>query len=170
MNRTRSLFGFASAPGFARATRFGPVLLASALGCGPSPEELANGDDPLRALEASVRSEKYDAAFWAEEARSASSQWNQAIEKCSEPEWTGTPGCAVIRERQAAVEAEAAAALPSEEVREEPAPEDSGAEPTPAEAPDAERAAPGGAPTPGSAESAPPPPGNNANPGAGTSL
>lgn len=40
------------------------VLGTLSSGCGPSPEEVAQGDDPLAALAVAVQSDRYDGPFW----------------------------------------------------------------------------------------------------------
>ena len=46
------------------------ALLVSA--CGPSQEQLANGDDPIAALGSTVESSRYGAKYWTEQMNAAS--------------------------------------------------------------------------------------------------
>jgi hypothetical protein len=80
------------------------LMSAGLLACGQSPEDLANGDDPVAALEASAPSTRYDSAYWANEAQSGSQLWTQAVEKCSDEKFATTPNCAVVAEQRAAIE------------------------------------------------------------------
>lgn len=61
------------------------VLLAAAVGCAPSPDALANGDDPLAALRSTVPSTRYTAGYWYEQARTDSAgRWKRATAYCGE--------------------------------------------------------------------------------------
>src|SRR5262245_4493811 len=74
------------------------ALLVLSVACAPSPEQIANGEDPLRALEVSVASTKYNSAYWGEESHNATLLWTEALEKCSDAKWSTTPNCVVVRE------------------------------------------------------------------------
>ena len=61
------------------------MLAASAAACAPSPNVLANGDDPLAALRSTATSTRYTAGYWYEQARTDSAtSWKQATAYCGE--------------------------------------------------------------------------------------
>lgn len=66
-------------------TLAGLALVAAAAACAPSPDALANGDDPLAALRSTAPSTRYTAGFWYEQARGDSAgRWRQATAYCGE--------------------------------------------------------------------------------------
>ncbi|GJG89657.1 hypothetical protein tb265_48380 [Gemmatimonadetes bacterium T265] len=61
------------------------TLLAAAAACAPSPDALANGDDPLAALRSTAPSTRYNAGYWYEQAGADSAgRWRQATAYCGE--------------------------------------------------------------------------------------
>ena len=61
------------------------TMLATAVACAPSPDALANGEDPLAALRSPVASARYTAGYWYEQARAdAAGRWRRATEYCGE--------------------------------------------------------------------------------------
>lgn len=78
------------------------ALLLAISACAPKPEDIANGDDPMKALAVSVRSTRYDRAYWSEQRRSQSAAWTQAVSYC-EPRGTADfPNCEPVSENAAA--------------------------------------------------------------------
>ena len=74
------------------------AISLAALGCARSQEDLANGDDPLAALESTVRSTRYGEKYWQQERDAQSSIWTQALEYCRPPERANYPNCEVVRQ------------------------------------------------------------------------
>lgn len=73
------------------------AALVSLLSCGgPTPQELADGDDPLVALRSPARSARYDGSFWAREADAESGLWRSAIAYCREPGNATLPNCQTV--------------------------------------------------------------------------
>lgn len=61
-----------------------PALLALSLaGCAPSPEQTADGDDPLAALRVSATSTRYDGRFWRLQHRQSPSRYAEAVAYCT---------------------------------------------------------------------------------------
>lgn len=60
------------------------LLLGVAGGaCAPTPEAVANGDDPIAALRSTAASTRYTAGYWLEQARTnAGGRWTQATAYC----------------------------------------------------------------------------------------
>jgi hypothetical protein len=72
-----------------------------AVGCVDTEEELANGDDPLRALTGTHRSDRYTSTYWAETSAAASTLWAQAVEFCQGRTSGDRPNCEAVRQVQA---------------------------------------------------------------------
>lgn len=70
------------------------ALLLSA--CGPSQEQLANGDDPIAALGSTVESSRYGAKYWTEQMNAASDTWKQAVAYCEPAEHADYPNCKTV--------------------------------------------------------------------------
>jgi hypothetical protein len=89
------------------------ALLALAFGLGAcgkaSPEELANGDDPLAALRSPVRSARYDGAFWNREAAADTELWHDAVAYCRTPGNSAAPNCQTVGLVLSTIELEKAA-------------------------------------------------------------
>lgn len=74
------------------------ALLGSlALACGPTQEEIANGDDPMAALESTVKSSRYGAAYWTEQMKGDTGVWNEAVAYCEPAERANYPNCELVR-------------------------------------------------------------------------
>jgi len=73
-------------------------LFTSAVACQmePTDEEIANGEDPLRSLESTVRSSRYGKAFWREQLIGETETWSKALAFCQGPARTNYPNCEVI--------------------------------------------------------------------------
>ena len=81
-----------------RWTAFVPALVGALLlaGCRSGTEAIANGDDPLAALRAPVRSVRYDGAFWNREAVDQTDLWHQAVAYCRTPGNSAAPNCQTV--------------------------------------------------------------------------
>jgi hypothetical protein len=84
------------------------AVLAAACGR-PSAEDLANGDDPLAALRSSVRSARYDGAFWNREAVESTELWAGAVAYCRTPGNSAAPNCQTVGLVLSTIELEKAA-------------------------------------------------------------
>ena len=74
------------------------VLIAILLlACGPSQEEIANGDDPIAALASTVRSSRYGNNYWTEQRDGGTSVWNEATSYCAPAERANHPNCETVR-------------------------------------------------------------------------
>ena len=75
------------------------LLLLSLLftGCTESPEDIANGDDPLRALETPVRSDRYGTGFWSLQRRDNEELWARATAFCNANKDGEHPNCEAVR-------------------------------------------------------------------------
>ncbi len=78
---TRHILGFA----------LGLVVLLG--GCKPSPEDIANGNDPIKALAASARSTRYDGPYWSAQRHDQSTTWRQAAAFCTPERVLELPNC-----------------------------------------------------------------------------
>lgn len=80
-----------------RALALWGVLLAASTGvigaCQPKPEDVANGDDPIAALEAPVRSTRYDGPYWQQQRLAGSDVWRRAVDACAGEQATQRPNC-----------------------------------------------------------------------------
>jgi hypothetical protein len=59
------------------------LLVLGFLGCGPSPEDVADGGDPLAALRVDAVSSRYDGRFWRLQHRQAPEVYAEAVAYCS---------------------------------------------------------------------------------------
>ena len=80
-----------------RALALWAALVAVSAGvvgaCQPKPEDVANGDDPIAALEASVRSTRYDGPYWQQQRLAGSDVWRRAVDACSPDRAAQRPNC-----------------------------------------------------------------------------
>jgi hypothetical protein len=76
-----------SPPGVPRPIAIWALLLATAVGaassCQPKAEDVANGDDPIAALDARVRSTRYDGPYWQQQRLASSDVWRRAVATCT---------------------------------------------------------------------------------------
>ena len=72
------------------------TLLHGLASCSPSQEDIANGDDPIAALGATVESSRYGQKFWQQEKTAASSTWSAAIEYCTPAGRADFPNCKTV--------------------------------------------------------------------------
>ncbi len=73
----------------------GLVLLGS--GCRKSDAEVANGDDPLRALTVPHLSDRYNSTFWARKSIVDPALWAKAVTYCADKTEGDHPNCDVVR-------------------------------------------------------------------------
>ena len=71
------------------------------LGCVDTEEEIANGDDPLRALTVAHRSDRYTSTYWTQTSSADSTLWTQAVEYCEGRASGDHPNCDAVRQVQA---------------------------------------------------------------------
>ncbi|GJG89849.1 hypothetical protein tb265_50300 [Gemmatimonadetes bacterium T265] len=67
-------------------TAVAPAAVLALLGaCRPSPQQVADGDDPLAALTTTAESHRYTAGYWREQARTdAAGRWAKALAYCGD--------------------------------------------------------------------------------------
>lgn len=78
------------------------ALLLTILACTPKPEDIANGDDPMKALAVTARSTRYDRAYWSGQRRSRSAVWTRAVSYCESRGTGESPNCEPVNENAAA--------------------------------------------------------------------
>ena len=71
------------------------VVLCSA--CAESEADIANGDDPLRALESGQLSDRYTSSYWGQKMGEDPELWAQATAFCDQHEGAEYPNCAAVR-------------------------------------------------------------------------
>jgi len=72
----------------------GAVLIAS---CNQKPEDVANGDDPIKALSAPVESQKYNNVYWGRVSTSDPALWQKALGFCAQAKGGEYPTCQVVQ-------------------------------------------------------------------------
>lgn len=72
------------------------VLCLTAAGCRENAADIANGDDPLRALTVPVRSERYTTTYWTQVSIRDAELWTQAVAYC-EDRIMDYPNCEAVR-------------------------------------------------------------------------
>lgn len=73
------------------------ALAAAVFACGgATPQELADGDDPLAALRSTARSARYDGSFWVAEAEARTRLWSAAIATCQGSDNATLPNCQTV--------------------------------------------------------------------------
>jgi len=75
------------------------VVLAGlwAVACGPSQEEIANGDDPIAALGSTVQSSRYGPAYWRQQLEADSALWKEALAFCADSQRADYPNCESVK-------------------------------------------------------------------------
>lgn len=78
------------------------IVLAALLGslataCGPTEEQIANGDDPIAALGSTVKSSRYGATYWTEQMKGDTDVWKEAVAYCEPAERANYSNCEVVR-------------------------------------------------------------------------
>lgn len=71
-------------------------------GCSPRPEDVANGDDPIKALSASVLSTRYQGPYWVQQRQAKSDVWQQAVAYCTPERVREYPNCQPVAAAAAA--------------------------------------------------------------------
>lgn len=69
------------------------VILSGITACGPREQDVANGDDPLRALAVGAVSERYDDAFWGQQRHEDPDLWARAKAYCEGKDVGAHPNC-----------------------------------------------------------------------------
>ena len=82
-------------------TRFlSTLVLAGALlvqaGCSESPEDIANGDDPIKALTVGAASTRYDGSYWLYQREADPPIYQEAVSYCKDQSLAEKPNCAVV--------------------------------------------------------------------------
>ena len=77
------------------ASRLALILLV--LSCRESPEDVANGPDPLRALAQHVESSRYGPEYWKGVAERDPTLWSKATEFCGRRDADEYPTCASVK-------------------------------------------------------------------------
>jgi hypothetical protein len=72
------------------------VILA-VLGCAPSDEEIANGNDPMAALTVPHKSERYTSSYWTQKSIRDKQLYAQAVGYCKDKNDGEHPNCDVVR-------------------------------------------------------------------------
>ena len=111
--------------------RFELLFLLPLLACTATPQEIADGGDPLAALGASAASARYATPFWAEQAHHKSSLWAEARHFCAGRDERTYPNCHPVRLVTYWEAPPPFPALPSLDLGAGPAPEAVPSEPVP---------------------------------------
>lgn len=77
------------------------LVVATIASCSPSPEDVANGDDPIAALESTAQSSRYGLNYWVEQRDQKTETWSKALAFCEPPEHANYPNCQTVREVRA---------------------------------------------------------------------
>ena len=80
-----------------RPRGFELVVALALVGCSGSPDDIANGPDPLRALAQHVESSRYGPDYWKRVAEQNVPLWRKATAFCGGAEATEYPTCATVR-------------------------------------------------------------------------
>ncbi len=81
-----------------------PLLLLTSA-CGPTNEDIANGDDPIKALKVTAQSTRYAGDFWVREHEQNPERFQEAISFCEAKEYADYPNCRAVVQARAVVEA-----------------------------------------------------------------
>lgn len=81
---------------YARILSIASLLVIGA--CQPSEEDIANGDDPVRALSATVPSTRYAQAYWVQQSENRSEVWQRARATCQNADLGERPNCSLVQE------------------------------------------------------------------------
>ena len=82
--------------------RLTPLVVAAMLAsCSPTPEELANGDDPIAALASTAKSSRYGLNYWVEQRDRKTETWSRALAYCEPAERANFANCETVRQVRA---------------------------------------------------------------------
>lgn len=73
--------------------------------CEPSPETVANGDDPMEALKVPVQSTRYTGDFWMRDYERDPARFMEAVAFCEEKEFADYPNCREVMRAQTTIQA-----------------------------------------------------------------
>ena len=73
------------------------AVVLAAIGCQRSDADIANGDDPLRALTVPHPSERYTTSYWTQKSVSDAELWAKAVEYCAGKTGGDHPNCSAVR-------------------------------------------------------------------------
>lgn len=73
-----------------------PLACLALLACAPSPQQVADGPDPLQALGSPALSSRYTVEFWARELHRKSQLWQGATSFCKERDPAVFPNCHAV--------------------------------------------------------------------------
>lgn len=74
------------------------AVLLLMVACQPSQGDIANGDDQIQALGATVRSTRYTSSYWVQQSQNRSELWQRARTACQDENLGDRPNCAVVQE------------------------------------------------------------------------
>lgn len=72
------------------------ALVLALVGCRETDEDIANGDDPLRALTVPHRSDRYTTTYWTQASLRDRELWEEAVAYC-EDRIADHPNCEAVR-------------------------------------------------------------------------
>ncbi len=79
-----------------------PVFISA---CGPTDEDIANGDDPIAALNVTAQSTRYASDFWVREHERNPDRFQEAVAFCEGKEYADFPNCRAVAQAKGVVEA-----------------------------------------------------------------
>ena len=72
----------------------GTLLLQT--GCTEAPEDVANGDDPMKALTVGTTSTRYDGPYWLYQRKAAPKLYRRGVAYCEKQSLAEKPNCRVV--------------------------------------------------------------------------
>jgi len=84
-----------------RRRPYGLAILVACLfgtGCRETAADIANGDDPLRALTVAHRSDLYGSTYWTQKSSADSALWAEAVAYCEDRTGGDHPNCDAVRQ------------------------------------------------------------------------
>ena len=84
------------------------ILLAVAAGCNSSDRRIAEGEEPIAALQVRHPSQRYDTAYWIAQARASTAVWAIGLQFCQSAgrDLAAHPNCASVMEADARTRAQ----------------------------------------------------------------
>ena len=73
------------------------LVSVAVIGCRENEADIANGDDPLRALTVAHKSERYTTSYWTQKSVSDTTLWADAVEYCEDKTEGDHPNCDAVR-------------------------------------------------------------------------